>query len=511
MILHMKTITLVNIVLVTSVASALAAETGETIFKQMCASCHGADGKGVGAGAFPPLQDSEWVKGDGQRIAQILLHGLTGPIVVNNKDYNLVMPSQGALSDEQKVLVLNYVRTQFGDSEKPFSMADFKTTQKKSLQRKEAWTAKELLKHYPLAKQPPAFENLIMTLYKGKWETLPDFSQHKGEAVEEEHHGLLSFKNIPHRKHFGVVWDGDVVIKQDGEFNLELKADDCARITIDGEMVTEQIAIGNMNKLKKATLKLKKGTHKVKVEYMQNSSGMGLSLRYKPSSAKEWMWMSEKHMGKNAAAPPLIDLTPKDGKTRIYNNFIAGTTPRTIGLGLPHEQNLAFSTSNCSLDILWKGLFISGGRHWTNRGQGAEKPLANTPLLINKGSTWFIEGKALTIQFKGYSMDKTGNPTLRYQAGEFHIAEKFTANKQGLKRDISIQGINKKALSLRVSNQLEGSIRKKDKLSLSLGGDVILKTPTKGAEWSCKGNESFLNFNSNTTSATLTIDYTWTK
>jgi mono/diheme cytochrome c family protein len=85
---------------------------GGKLYATYCATCHQADGKGDGT-RFPPLENSEYVKGDRRRLINIVLNGLSGPITVNGVGYNEVMPPNSYLSDDQIALILTYVRANF--------------------------------------------------------------------------------------------------------------------------------------------------------------------------------------------------------------------------------------------------------------------------------------------------------------------------------------------------------------------------------------------------------------
>lgn len=87
-------------------------ETGKQVYTQYCLVCHQADGRGV-QGAFPPLNQSEWVNGDNKRLISVILNGLQGPIEVKGEQYNGMMPSHSFLTDEQIAGVLTYVRNSF--------------------------------------------------------------------------------------------------------------------------------------------------------------------------------------------------------------------------------------------------------------------------------------------------------------------------------------------------------------------------------------------------------------
>lgn len=85
---------------------------GATIFKQLCATCHGPDGKGIAIGGkqmpAPPLVGSPRVKGDKTLLMQLLLNGMRGP--VDGKTYPDMMPSMASNDDKWIASVLSYVR-----------------------------------------------------------------------------------------------------------------------------------------------------------------------------------------------------------------------------------------------------------------------------------------------------------------------------------------------------------------------------------------------------------------
>ena len=87
-------------------------QDGQAIFKSLCASCHGTDGKGIKMGGgempAPPIAGSHRVQGDKIMNIQLLLNGLKGP--VDGKTYPDIMPSMDAQSDEWIAAVLSYIR-----------------------------------------------------------------------------------------------------------------------------------------------------------------------------------------------------------------------------------------------------------------------------------------------------------------------------------------------------------------------------------------------------------------
>lgn len=96
---------------------------GTKLYVRHCSSCHQRNGEGD-ASRFPPLNGSEWVKGDRQRLIDIVLKGLTGPIEVKGRSYNVSMERQNFLSDKEVAELLNYVRHNFGNLKDDFDSSE---------------------------------------------------------------------------------------------------------------------------------------------------------------------------------------------------------------------------------------------------------------------------------------------------------------------------------------------------------------------------------------------------
>lgn len=118
---------------------------GEVLFRGACAACHQLDGSGQ-RGLAPPLRDSEWVAGPSGRLIRIALHGVKGPIEVDGTNWELEMPGQGHLSDDELAKVFSYLRRAFGHQASCVDKAEVAKVRKATKRRASAWTAKELLK-----------------------------------------------------------------------------------------------------------------------------------------------------------------------------------------------------------------------------------------------------------------------------------------------------------------------------------------------------------------------------
>jgi putative membrane-bound dehydrogenase-like protein len=125
---------------------------GSAIFKSLCASCHGSDGKGLAIGgtalAAPPLAGAKVLSYQEKNTPiRILLHGLSGPI--EGKSYPSVMPAMGANSDEWIASVVSYIRYELGTNRNRNQSPTVKPAEVKKIRddnsgRTTAWTSAEL-------------------------------------------------------------------------------------------------------------------------------------------------------------------------------------------------------------------------------------------------------------------------------------------------------------------------------------------------------------------------------
>ena len=101
---------------------------GKALYVSTCQACHQADGKGIEK-AFPPLTKSDYFASDPMKIIEVITHGLSGPVTVNGKLFNSVMPKQ-TLSDKQVASVATYILNNFGNKGGEVSETDVAKSRK---------------------------------------------------------------------------------------------------------------------------------------------------------------------------------------------------------------------------------------------------------------------------------------------------------------------------------------------------------------------------------------------
>lgn len=90
-------------------------KAGGVLFAGTCSTCHQPDGKGI-EGVFPPLAGSDFLEGNVERTIGVVVNGLSGPVTVNGKEFNSVMPPMSNLNDDEVANILTYVQSSFGNA-----------------------------------------------------------------------------------------------------------------------------------------------------------------------------------------------------------------------------------------------------------------------------------------------------------------------------------------------------------------------------------------------------------
>jgi mono/diheme cytochrome c family protein len=467
------------LLILAALASQLFAQDGQQLFTLNCSICHGADGKGGVGANYPPLAESPWLMGDADRAIKIVLKGLGGPVEVMGRAYNLQMPAQGAvLQDDKIAAILTYARSAWGNNASAVTPDYVKKVRDSVSNHPDSWTGEEILKLHPLPIQKTALSGLKSQVYKGPWKNLPDFKTLKAENIEEEHDGIISLKDSTLSEDFGMVWEGKLTIPAAGEYLFYLDTDDAGKITLDHEVILEVLGNGPMDgsRCQKSVNTLTQGPHDLRVEYLQNGGNKGITVGWRAKSAETWNWLTDESPKKDKIRESLM-IQPTNGRPVIYRNFIEGTTSRAIGIGFPGGLNLAYSADILAPAMIWTGNFIDGSHKWLERGTENSPPAGTDIVTLNKTRTLPKEAR-----FKGYKLDAAGNPTFAVQLGEQFLRDSWQVKSGSMIRKLSLSG-QASPLVLVVSDQdiIEQMTLKSEggELQTSEGKTTLTLTPGK--------------------------------
>jgi mono/diheme cytochrome c family protein len=411
---------------------------GPVLYQTYCSACHGAQGQGGAEGAAPPLAKSLWAQGDPDRMIKVVLHGLMGEIEVLGKDYNLVMPPQGAvLSDGQIAAILTHVRS-FGNGGGKVSAKRVAAVRAKYEEREAYWKGDELLKDHPLPSPLGPLKKLVRKFYAlpKSQRSMPDYAKLEANASASQAKGLISLEGYSEQDHFGLVWEGELTVKREGEFSFSLDSDDTSALFVDGVKVVEVPDLGGMGRTKIGKVSLHPGVAKIRVEYFEFTGYTGIAASWTGPGVSGSQLLSTTKVAKKAKpSKKMIELKPDGKKAVHYRNFIAGTGNRSFSVGYPGGVNLVFNQENCGLELLWSGRFIDAGPRWNNRGSVRSFPLSGQVYHLQKGSPY----PGRTFSFQGMELDDHEYPTFCYSVDGLSVRDRPQPAGKGMERTLSIE------------------------------------------------------------------------
>ena len=109
---------------------ALAVADGAALYAQHCAACHQTQGQGT-VGLAPTLKGAHWARLGGDRgyLPAVLLHGLSGLIVIEGERHTGSMPGFGQVLDDAALAALaNHVQEAIqGRTGAPYTEAELRS------------------------------------------------------------------------------------------------------------------------------------------------------------------------------------------------------------------------------------------------------------------------------------------------------------------------------------------------------------------------------------------------
>jgi mono/diheme cytochrome c family protein len=119
-------------------------------------------------------------------------------------------------------------------------------------------------------------DELTYRFYRNAWTKLPDFSQFKHEDEGKLPKKLFDISPRTRNEAFGFVYEGFLIVPEDGKYTFFLDSDDGSRLAVAGKAIITYDGIHGMGKVQTKSVELKKGRTPIKLEYFQNVYGYGL-------------------------------------------------------------------------------------------------------------------------------------------------------------------------------------------------------------------------------------------
>jgi cytochrome c551 len=81
---------------------------GEQLYTKRCSNCHQKSGRGLGL-VYPPLNKSDFMENNVEKVICLMTHGINGELYVNGKNFNKKMPGIPSLTDLEVAEIATYI------------------------------------------------------------------------------------------------------------------------------------------------------------------------------------------------------------------------------------------------------------------------------------------------------------------------------------------------------------------------------------------------------------------
>jgi len=252
---------------------------------------------------------------------------------------------------------------------------------------------------------------------------------------------------------YTTLFAGKLNALQAGNYRFDLHNGGVAGLWIDGKTVIPE-TYHNLGQPETRTVDLTAGLHEVQVYFSKSWPRAGLGLFVSQAGTRP----QPLHALASLPDPdpmPLISVTPEMQAERVrsFVQLPGENHKRThsLSVGSPTGYHYTVDLDQMALLQVWKGDFANVTEMWHERGEpqllepmGATLRLpAQTGLMVltNDGVAWPDSVDEKTLQYKGLSLDKTGNPTIQYTLAGATVTDVTKPAPDGLTRTLTVGGL----------------------------------------------------------------------
>ena len=123
-------------------------------------------------------------------------------------------------------------------------------------------------------------DGLTYRFYRDTWDRLPDFDSLKPEETGPLPQRLFDISPRTRDTAFGFVFEGTLVVPQDGTYTFYLDSDDGSRLDVAGQSIVEYDGIHGQGNERNGNAVLSAGRVPIRLDYFQRQHGLGLSVAW---------------------------------------------------------------------------------------------------------------------------------------------------------------------------------------------------------------------------------------
>jgi hypothetical protein len=123
-------------------------------------------------------------------------------------------------------------------------------------------------------------EELRYRFFRDSWDRLPDFEALRPEGMGELPEGRFDLSPRTLDDAFGFVFEGLLVVPEDGTYGFHLDSDDGSRLIVAGATVVDHDGIHGEDQPRTGQVVLSRGRAPIRLEYFQKDQALGLTVTW---------------------------------------------------------------------------------------------------------------------------------------------------------------------------------------------------------------------------------------
>jgi len=134
------------------------------------------------------------------------------------------------------------------------------------------------VKPHPAVDVSNPVNGISYSYYEGDWNRLPDFNKLK--PVKSGHLSNFNLSPKNQTEHFGFMYEGYILIPEDGVYSFYTDSDDGSRLYIDNELVVDNDGLHGLHE-EEGVIPLAKGFHSIRVTFFEKTGGDDLFVSFR--------------------------------------------------------------------------------------------------------------------------------------------------------------------------------------------------------------------------------------
>ncbi len=295
-------------------------------------------------------------------------------------------------------------------------------------------------------KPRPELLNLRYSVYKGNYETEPDYTKLPPEA--EGTTTVLTSNVSSLDNEFLIRYTGSLSVKEPGDYRFNLSAPGG-----NGSMTINNQVIATVSPRRgRGSVTLPAGDVPFTLYYSKifDWAKPALGLAVAGPGIREYI-ISDVNVPSGEPVDPILINANSNTILRSFMDIDTVRVTHAISVGSPQQVHYTYDADKGMIVQVWRGGFLDATPMWHNRGDGSSRPLGSLlkfgypamalQTLANTDAAWLPDTAGTGFRPKGYVLDGNDRPTFRYQVYNAMVSDATSvleAN-QGIHREVTVQ------------------------------------------------------------------------